>query len=74
MDVEESVAQFPNLKETNKFSTRRDQQVFNKPVIENLIKNLNDESTPLRLGECGLEMMEIDLDLGESYRRVHKLY
>ena len=59
LDVEESVAQFP---------------VFNKPVIENLIKNLNDESTPLRLGECGLEMMEIDLDLGESYRRVHKLY
>ena len=66
LDVEEWVAQFPNLK--------RDQQVFNKPVIENLIKNLNDESTPLRLGECGLEMMEIDLDLGESYRRVHKLY
>ena len=69
LDVEEWVAQFPNLKET-----KRDQQVFNKPTVENLIKNLNDESTPLRLGECGLEMMEIDLDLGESYRRVHKLY
>ena len=63
LDVEESVAQFPNLKET-----KRDQQVFNKPTVENLIKNLNDEFTPLRLGECGLEMMEIDLDLGESYR------
>ena len=69
LDVEEWVAQFPNLKET-----KRDQQVFNKPTVENLIKNLNDESTPLRLGECGLEMMEIDLDLGELYRRVHKLY
>ena len=69
LDVEEWVAQFPNLKET-----KRDQQVFNKPTVENLIKNLNDESTPLRLGECGLEMIEIDLDLGESYRRVHKLY
>ena len=69
LDVEEWVAQFPNLKET-----KRDQQVFNKPTVENLIKNLNDESTPLRLGECGLEMMEIDLDLGESYHRVHKLY
>ncbi|MBD71623.1 hypothetical protein CMK21_16105 [Candidatus Poribacteria bacterium] len=69
MDVEEWVAQFPNLKET-----KRDQQVFNKPTVENLIKNLNDESTPLRLGECGLEMIEIDLDLGELYRRVHKLY
>ncbi len=69
LDVEEWVAQFPNLKET-----KRDQQVFNKPTVENLIKNLNDESTPLRLGECGLEMIEIDLDLGELYRRVHKLY
>ena len=69
LDVEEWVAQFPNLKETE-----RDQQVFNKPTVENLIKNLNDESTPLRLGECGLEMIEIDLDLGELYRRVHKLY
>ena len=69
LDVEEWVAQFPNLKET-----KRDQQVFNKPTVENLIKNLNDESTPLRLGEGGLEMIEIDLDLGELYRRVHKLY